>query len=144
MATRLTRILGLVLSGVSLACGDKATTNALGNECVGNIEIFVSFAPTGRMPSFDWTPRCGISWLTVETVPPMGAMPALMWAIGAPESSPFKPRIEYGAVPSGATTRSGPATLVHGVTYKVTVDQTLGGDASIAHGQATFTLPTVP
>lgn len=130
----------LGVAGCRGATTEPDQPKALGG-CLGNIDIHVSFAPTGKMPSFDWSPRCGVAVLTVETVPFMGAAPLRMWAVGAPESRPFKPVIAYGVVPDGATLQSGPGTLVQGVTYKVVVDQTVGGDASVARGERTFSLP---
>jgi len=144
--TTLTRILtsaALVIVGVG--CHSATTEDdpmvALGGGCSGIVDIQVSFAPTGKIPSFDWASRCGVALLRVQTVPPMGAAPMQLWALSAPESRPFKPVIVYGIVPQGATLLSGPGTLVQGVTYKVIVDQTLGQDASVARGERTFTLP---
>src|SRR4051812_13854788 len=130
---------------VAVGCSERPTPPdeepaSLGDACSGRVEIQVSFASNGQ-PSFDWTPRCGISWLTVQTVPFMGAAPVLAWAVAAPELNPVKPVIDYGVLPRGGSLSSGPAKLVQGVTYKITVDQTVGLDASVAHGERTFTIP---
>jgi len=140
------RTLAVAALVVGAGCGDKATTEeqpltSTGGGCVGNIDVHVSFAPTGKMPSFDWTPHCGISSLTVQTVPFMGAAPVLAWALSAPELNPVKPVIEYGVLPRGAKLSSGPANLAQGITYRITVDQTVGLDAVVAHGERTFTIP---
>ena len=143
--TTLTRILtSAALVGAAAGCHSATTENdqaALGGGCAGNVDIQVSFAPTGKVPSFDWASRCGVARLSVETVPFMGAAPVQMWALSAPEARPFRPVIVYGVVPSGATLHSPPGTLVQGATYNVRVYQTLGGDVAVAHGERAFTLP---
>ena len=143
--TTLTRILtSAALVGVAVGCHSATTENdqaPLGGGCAGNVDIQVSFAPTGKTPSFDWASRCGVAFLAVETVPFMGASPVHLWSISAPEARPFRPVIAYGVVPRGATLQWPPGTLVQGVTYKVVVFQTLGGDVAVAQGERTFTLP---
>jgi hypothetical protein len=137
----------LVTALVAASCSDHVLTQpqqelaSPGGACSGKIDVQVSFATSGKTPSFDWTPRCGVSALLIQTVPFMGAAPAMVWGFSAPESNPVKPVIEYSVLPRGATQRLGPANLVQGVTYRVIVDQTLGLDASVAHGDKTFTIP---
>jgi hypothetical protein len=139
------RILATLLLAAGCVDGDATQPRdelvSAGGGCAGKIDVQVSFAANGKMPSFDWAPRCGVSALLIQTVPFMGAAPAMVWGFDAPELNPVKPAIEYSVLPRGATQRLGPANLVQGVTYKVIVDQTMGLDVSVAHGEKTFTIP---
>jgi hypothetical protein len=147
--TTLARILTSAALVVAAAGCDSATTEtdqtALGGGCTGNVDIQVSFvptfAPTGKTPVFDWTSHCGVAFLVVQTVPSMGAAPVQMWGISAPENRPLRPAIAYGVLPRGATLQSAGRTLVQGVTYKIVVTQTVGGDVLTAHGERTFIVP---
>ena len=142
--TRRIRILAsaaLVIVGAGCHSATTEGDQIAALPCDGNVDIQVSFDQTGKIPLFDWASGCGVAILAVETVPPMGAAPVLMWGIYTSETRPFKPTITYGIVPKGATSPSPPRTLVQGVTYKVSVIQTLGLDVSVARGGRTFALP---
>jgi hypothetical protein len=139
------RVLSFAAALVALACTETTTPPEMelaspDGGCSGKIDVHVSFSANGA-PSFDWAPRCGVSWLTVQTVPPMGAMPVLKWAVSAPELSPIKPVIDYGVRPAGGNVQTSPTALSAGVTYRISVDQTVGLDVVVAHGDRTFTIP---
>jgi hypothetical protein len=48
------------------------------------------------------------------------------------------PRVIYGLTPRGATADHAAQPLVHGVTYRVTVQYVVGGDAVAASGTEVF------
>ena len=118
------------------ACNDSPTHP---DGCVGNVTINVrpSLDPSGA-PQFDWSPRCGITNLTVIVLPMGVGDPAVMWDISAPEDSQIAPPVIYGHVPRGATGGFGPQPLQSGSTYRVSILSTVGGDAVGARGEQTF------
>ena len=101
--------------------------------CRNTVQVAVS---GGTSPLFSWSPPCGMSALSVETVPPAPA--GLMWSFSLPESAPIPPDVRYGAAPRGATV-SQPKPLIAGQTYRVRIVHTLGGDGLLGTGEATFT-----
>ena len=56
-----------------------------------------------------------------------------------PEALLIAPSITYGVTPRGATAPHAAVTLVHGLTYRVSVAYVVGGDAVAASGQGIFT-----
>jgi hypothetical protein len=104
--------------------------------CSGTIQIGLRYEPF----AFDWSPRCGISSLTVTALPatPEGAE-RIVWAFEVPERTPLGPTVTYGEAPSRANVWAGPELLVNGVRYRVAVAYLVGGDVVTASGELTFT-----
>lgn len=124
---------GLLLT--ALACDGASTIGP--HACAQNVQVAVI---TETPPLFSWAPACGISSLSVETVPSSaGGSVETVWAFFAPENNPVGPRIRYGQAPSGANVSIAPRPLVAGTTYRVRVVQTLGGDVLVGSGEAVFT-----
>jgi hypothetical protein len=117
------------------ACEGASSVSPPG--CVQNVEVAVTPEKT---PLFSWAPACGISALSVETVPSSTSVsPEVVWAFFVSESQPFGPWIRYGQAPSGANVSVAPKSLVTGATYRVRVVQTLGGDVVVGSGERLFT-----
>ena len=118
------------------ACNDSPT-HPVG--CSGSVTINVrpSLDPSGT-PQFDWSPRCGITNLTVIVLPVGIGDPAVMWDISAPENSQIAPPVTYGHVPRGATGGFGPEPLQAGSTYRVSILSIVGGDVIDAQAEKTF------
>jgi|GEM_PF-1723259 len=127
----LARTTALLLTGLSCS----RTTAPEG--CVRNVQVAVL---TYAGPMFSWSPACGISSLSVVTVPPApGVSEESMWAFSVPEQRPIGPGVLYGAVPAGATVWTQPRPLVVGASYRVRVMQTTGGDVVDGSGETVFT-----
>ena len=106
--------------------------------CLRNVQVTVL---PGADPTFAWSPACGMSSLSVVTVPPApGVVEEMMWGFSVPEQSPIGPAIRYGRAPGGATVWTQPRSLVTGATYRVRVMQTVGGDGLLGSGEGVFTL----
>ena len=104
--------------------------------CVGSVQVGVRSEPT---PTFEWSPRCGISALTVTAVVGPADVPEdPVWGFHVPEESPLGPGVAYGEAPSRAHVWAGPETLDIGARYRVTVVYTVGGDVVSGGGEATF------
>lgn len=124
----------LIICCASVAC-DSPTKPLTG--CLGNVPIEInSSAPALR---FEWSPPCGITTLSVSTVPAPGASPVQVWRVDAAEQMPVGPSITYGVTPRGATAPHAAAPLVHGLTYRVSIAYVIGGDAIGASGDKLFT-----
>jgi hypothetical protein len=104
-------------------------------ECQGDIDVSVTH---GLRPIISWSPRCAVSSLTVNTVPRTNSLPESVWGFSVPESDPIGPAIIYGAVPKNASYASAAVPLQRGMTYRVTVMLTVGGDGIVAYGEHTF------
>ena len=126
-------IIGVMLT--SSCRSSTAVEDPVAASCSGNIMIAVT---PGTTPVISWSPRCGISYLVVETVPGPGAAPAAMWSFYVPEQQPIGPSIVYGQAPLRATSNS-PQPLHAGTKYRVRAGQTVGLDASVADGVTEFT-----
>jgi hypothetical protein len=127
---------GLILLSALAAC-NKTPTSAAG--CIGDIPVTMTASTSNSsVPVFGWMPQCGITDLTVTTVPGPGAAATVVWQVTAPETMKMAPAITFGAAPRNATTRVAPHALVAGVTYRVTISTTVGGDAIAANGDRTF------
>lgn len=120
----------------SMAC-ESPTKPITG--CLGDVPIEIS-SPREATPGlrFRWSPPCGISTLTVSTVPAPGAAAVQVWSISASEQTPVGPSITYGVTPRGATALHPAVPLVHGLTYRVSVAYVVGGDGIAATGQEIF------
>jgi hypothetical protein len=119
------------------APGCRGTTSATAEGCIRNVEVVVL---PGTNPAFAWSPSCGISSLSVVTVPSApGVSEEAMWAFSVPENSPIGPAIRYGSAPNGATVWTQSRALVTGATYRVRVALTVGGDGLLGHGDRVFT-----
>jgi hypothetical protein len=127
----------LIVCCASVAC-DSPTKPLTG--CLGDvpIEISSSSAATPQL-RFNWSPPCGITTLTVSTVPAPGASPVQVWALDAAEQTPVGPSITYGVTPRGAIAQHVALPLVNGLTYRVSVAYVIGGDGIAASGDKLFT-----
>lgn len=120
---------------IAFACKGTSTVSPQG--CVQNVQVAVA---TGTTPLFSWAPACGISSLSVETVPSStGGSVETVWAFSVPENNPVGPGIRYGQAPSGARVWLAPQPLVAGTSYRIRVMQTVGGDGLLGSGEAVFT-----
>lgn len=125
-----------VLTIILAACRGTAP-ESYPEGCSGPIQLGVL---SGAQPTFDWSPRCGISALTitgVATTP--GGPEEPVWGFQVPEQSPLGPTVAYGDAPSRADVWAGPEVLAIGARYRVVIRYTVGGDVVTASGEATFT-----
>ena len=119
----------------AFACEGASTIGPPG--CVQNVQVAVTSEAT---PLFTWSPACGMSGLTVETVPSSASGSAeAVWAFFVPESNPVGPSIRYGQAPSGANVSVAARSLVAGTSYRVRLAHTVGGDGLLGSGEALFT-----
>jgi hypothetical protein len=118
----------------TLSCKEASSISTEG--CVQNVQVTV--APETN-PLFSWAPACGISFLSVVTVPSSGAGVETVWSFSVPENNPVGPRIRYGQAPTGAAVSVAPRPLVAGATYRVRVLHTVGGDGLLGSGETVFT-----
>ena len=126
-----------VVCCAGIAC-DSPTKPIAG--CLGEVPIEIGSSPQiTTVLRFGWSPACGISTLTVSTVPAPGASAVQVWSLSAPEHAPIGPSITYGVTPRGATAPHAAVPLVHGLTYRVSVARIVGGDGVGASGEKTFT-----
>jgi hypothetical protein len=129
---------GVALAATLIACTDP-TKHPAG--CHGDVALAVGLAGSGPdVPVFGWSPGCGISRLSVETVPAAGGAGILVWQFTAPENAQVGPAILYGKTPRGAMETRTALQLSTGVTYRVTVVSTVGGDGVSGSGTITFQL----
>src|SRR5437868_13578658 len=128
-------LLGIVLSGTIVSC-DNPTKPLVG--CSGEVPISILSTRLTQPIGFEWTSECGVSSLQVMTVPGPGASPVLVWSLSAAETAPMGPRVIYGVTPRGATADHAAQPLVHGVTYRVTVQYVVGGDVVSGSGSEVF------
>jgi hypothetical protein len=128
-----TRVIAVLLP--VLGCRGASEVSPEG--CRHNVEIAVL---PGANPVFSWSPRCGVSTLSVSTVPSApGAVEETMWGFSVPEQTPLGPRIPYGIAPSRATIWIQPRALQTGSKYRVSVWYTVGGDVLTGGGERVFT-----
>ncbi len=122
----------------TLACAGASPVGTKGPQgCLQNVQVVVSNDAT---PVFSWAPACGMSSLSVETVPSsVGETGQAVWGFSVPENNPVGPAIRYGQAPSGATLWVAPQPLVAGTRYHIRVAQTVGGDGLHGSGQADLT-----
>lgn len=101
------RILSALALTVSGGCSEPSTLSP----CTGAI------TPSATGSRFTWTPRCGLSEITV-TAPPSNGGPATMWDLKA-GSTLLAPGINYGVAPTGTTSTSPPLPPQSGIAYHV-------------------------
>ena len=129
---------GVALAATLVACTEP-TKHPAG--CSGDVALAVGITGGGPdVPLFGWSPACGISRLNVETVPAAGGAGILVWQFTAPEKAQIGPAIVYGRTPRGATETHAALQLSTGVTYRLTVWSTVGGDGVVGSGTITFQL----
>jgi len=105
--------------------------------CSGALAVNVSGV---AQPIFTWSPACGISALSITTVPStQGEASRAVWGFTVSEQLPLGPGITYGISPERANVWTGPESLGVGKTYRVSIMYTVGGDVAVASGEATFT-----
>jgi hypothetical protein len=133
--TRLT--LPVCLAVLSASCHDTPTAAyAPLPVCPRTIAVTVS---PGLEPDISWSPQCGISSLSVTTLPGGPAdYGTVMWSAYVNETSPFGPNIRYGRAPVGASTQS-PLALKAGTRYRIWLYQTVGQDGITSEGITEFT-----
>jgi hypothetical protein len=120
---------------MTFACEGASTVSPPG--CAQNVQVAVV---SGANPVFSWAPACGMSSLSVETVPAgAGASVQTVWGFTVPENTPVGPGIRYGQAPNGANVWFAPEPLVTGTSYRIRVTQTVGGDVLVGSGEALFT-----
>jgi hypothetical protein len=125
----------LVCLALIPACNDSPT-HPVG--CSGTLTLNVGpFGPSGS-PQFDWSPRCGVTNLTVIILPNGIGDPAVMWDVSAPENAKMGPPVIYGRVPAGASAGIAAQPLQSGSTYRVSILSTTGGDVIDAQAEKTF------
>jgi hypothetical protein len=118
-----------------LGCNGTSTVSPEG--CAQNVQVAVA---GGTTPLFSWAPACGISSLSVESVPSStGGDVQTVWAFSVPENSPVGPWIRYGHAPGRANVWFAAQPLVAGMSYRIRVVQTVGGDVAVGSGEAVFT-----
>jgi hypothetical protein len=119
----------------ALGCNGSSTVSP--QACAQNLQVAVG---DGTAPLFSWAPPCGVSSLSVETVPPATrGNVETVWAFSVPENVPVGPGIRYGHAPDRANVWFAAQPLVAGRSYRVRVTQTLGGDVVVGGGEAVFT-----
>jgi hypothetical protein len=91
MFLRTTR-LALALIVVAVACSD-ATAPA----CTAQVTLTATARP---VPTFTWTPECGVGSLITAAPPSLGFV-NYYWYIRSDDAR-IEPRVRYGRVPSGA------------------------------------------
>lgn len=133
---RLCAALGLGL--LLVACSDSPL-RVLPEECPDN-QVAVVVSP-GSVPTFTWSPACGIASLDVF---PRAGGPSLWVLYSGPRAAenPFRSGIRYGRPPLGALQVTGPEPLAAGTEYAIIVYRLLGesgGPSSLlAAGSAAF------
>src|SRR4051794_30062805 len=88
----------LVAGSILVAAGAGCSNPAEVSECHGDVEVTVTRGPA---PLFNWTPVCGISFLTVVD---RGDQSQGYWDVsaGSPANT-LVPPITFGVVPKGAS-----------------------------------------
>jgi hypothetical protein len=126
----------LLCLAVIPACNDSPT-HPVG--CSGTVTLTVgpSLDASGA-PQFDWSPRCGVTNLTVIILPNGIGDPAVIWDVSAPENAEMGPPVIYGHVPAGAAAGIAAQPLQSGSTYRVSILSTIGGDVIGAEAEKTF------
>ena len=99
--------LALIVSG---GCGGSSEPSTL-SPCTDAI------TPSATGSRFTWTPRCGLSEITVNAPPSIGG-PQTMWDVKA-GSTLLAPGIDYGVTPAEASSTTGPVPPQAGVDYHV-------------------------
>lgn len=128
----------VVLSSLVVLFAGCEGSSTVVEPCSQNVDV--SVAGLGNGVLFAWTPECGMSFLSVTTVPAAaGGQPVIVWSFSVPENQPVGPFVQYGKAPDRATVTVQPQPLEAGTTYRVQVFQTIGGDALTSTGEATFT-----
>jgi hypothetical protein len=76
---------------------------------------------SGGVPTYRWTPSCGMSRLIVY--PDNGS--SALWTVygDAQATNPISSGVRYGQTPDNGRTVAGPERLQHGVTYRVEVSR---------------------
>ncbi len=117
---------------IALACSsDPAGPDDPIPACTGPVTIEVS---GGTSPTFDWTPRCRLFFVLVES----GA--ADQWIVLSEGTNAISPPVRYGEIPAGAIEEEPALPLESGQTYDVTVARWTGpgGDDGVAIGNQEF------
>lgn len=123
-----------ILCTATAACRN-ATEPQFPEPCRGPLDVSVAAAAP---PVVSWSPRCGISALTLSRVAANGDADEPVWGFRVPELSPAGPPVAYGKAPARATEWMPARPLVAGARYRVTVLFLVGGDVIGASGAREF------
>jgi len=126
----------LALPAAALACSSSPTERTGTFACSGEVQVTAS---EGTTPVFGWTPACGMSYLMVRPVTPLGHAEPSIWGVEMSGPERLAPGVRYGSTPRGGRAFGPPAPLVRGTAYRVEVLSLLGGDVRVGGGEAVFT-----
>jgi hypothetical protein len=85
------------------------------NPCVS--ERVTVVASAGTIPTFTWTPDCGVFSINVIEAQPEGS--GVWYVETADTRNTIASEVRYGQRPAGTTVRAGPLPLVAGRAYSV-------------------------
>jgi hypothetical protein len=103
-----------LIAGCQDATSPKGADNSLA-VCMGPVTVeATTLAEGGR---FSWTPRCGLTGLSVP-LPPSAGMPGTLWAIES-DTHLIAPGVRYGDRPSGTRTTAPAQSLPRGSPFVV-------------------------
>lgn len=134
----------LAISVAGISCSGDAT-GPNDKDCTDNTTSVNATVSVGDSVSVDWTPKCALALLVVET-----AVGHDQWwvagfnpdTVDIPTVSANRilPRVTYGHVPATATDSFGPEPLVAGTTYVVALWRVLPSGSTLQcqqnHGTA--------
>ena len=123
----------------ALACGDdpSGVGGGAAPPTLCGSTVAVSVVGSGDLPTFTWSPACGVSDVVV-TREVNGATAEVVWHVRFPELRPVGPSVRYSQLPPRGETVQEPRTLVRGATYRATVRSIVGGDVIVGGGSTTF------
>ncbi len=137
---RAVRALAIAAAGLAAGCDDGPTgtdRSAQRPPALCERAVAVSVIGSGDLPTFTWTPACGVTEVVV-TREENGETVAIMWQVRIPETQPIGPSVRYSQLPSRGETVRAAQALVRGETYRVAVRTIVGGDLIAATGTTTF------
>ncbi len=130
-ARRFSAVLVAVLVAVlsASACGGGSTSSVNSNALCTSV-VFADIT-AGTTPTITWTPSCRVAFISIANA----NNGDVQWAVGLPAG--FSPPVKYGVAPTGATTSTGPITLVTGTAYTLTLFTNFSAGGAVGGG--TFT-----
>ena len=124
-----------VMSCALASCSADRSVSANISPCDGPLTITVT---SGRTPTFDWTPHCGVNRLIVLPANPPVGLITQGWTVSSAVGL-FKAPITYGVLPNGADRGDAATPLVPGTTYQVIIYRAAYEAIAASSGSATFT-----
>jgi hypothetical protein len=113
----------------TLACSDGTGPVPVCSRSVDDLHI-----SAGTTPTFTWTPACRLGSLGVIRVSDQ----TVVWYVRA-DGPALRPPVQYGVTPRGLEVLAGPAPLVPGAEYRVSIAVAGSGQAPVpVLGIATF------